>query len=63
LRQSSRSEVDVAQAIWDSGVDCLPISIYCDQQELRPGIMFGFACATEAEIGDNVRKLAAAIGT
>ncbi len=63
LRQSSRNEVDVAQAIWDSGVDCLPISIYCDQQALRPGIMFGFACAAEAEIEENVRKLAAAIGT
>ena len=50
LRSQAVSDAQAAKAIWASGVDCLPVSVYCDQQVLRPGIMFGFACAVESAI-------------
>lgn len=61
LRDQSTNDTDIAEAIWATGVDCLPVSIYCDQQVLRPGIMFGFACASEDMIGRNAAKLAKAV--
>jgi GntR family transcriptional regulator/MocR family aminotransferase len=61
LKDQSADDKDVAKAIWASGIDCLPVSIYCDQQVLRPGIMFGFACASEDKISKNAAKVAAAV--
>jgi hypothetical protein len=37
------------------------VSIYCDKQVLRPGIMFGFACAGENGIARNAAKAAQAV--
>ena len=61
LRNRSVNDNQAARAIWDSGVDCLPVSIYCDQQKLRPGIMFGFACAAESEIAPKTVQVARAL--
>jgi len=61
LRNRSVSDNEAALAIWDSGVDCLPVSLYCDQQQLRPGIMFGFACAAETEIATKTVQVARAL--
>ncbi len=58
LNDTNLSDRQAAEAIWDSGIDCLPVSIYCDQQALPPGIMFGFACAPEDEIEDNAAAVA-----
>jgi GntR family transcriptional regulator/MocR family aminotransferase len=61
LRNRSVSDSEAACAIWDSGIDCLPVSLYCDQQKLRPGIMFGFACAAENAIAANTVQVARAL--
>jgi GntR family transcriptional regulator/MocR family aminotransferase len=61
LRNRSVSDNEAARAIWDSGIDCLPVSLYCDQQKLRPGIMFGFACAVENAIAANTVQVARAL--
>ena len=61
LRDESASESSVAKSIWDIGIDCLPVSIYCDKQRVRPGIMFGFACAPEGEIEMGVKKISKAL--
>ena len=58
LYDRSITDEEVAKAIWASGIDCLPVSIYCDQQVLRPGIMFGFACAAESEIAGKAATVA-----
>jgi hypothetical protein len=51
----------LSSAIWASGVDCLPVSIYCDRQVLRPGIMFGFACAAESAIDSHAARVAESV--
>ncbi len=61
LREPLRDEMDAARLIWKSGVDCLPISIYCDEQKVRPGIVLGFACVPEHEIERNVRMMTRAL--
>jgi GntR family transcriptional regulator/MocR family aminotransferase len=61
LRNTQVSDGEVAECIWAAGIDCLPISIFCDKQRLRPGIMFGFACAVEPQIEANVISLAMAV--
>lgn len=61
LRDTSLNELEVAQSIWNAGIDCLPISIYCDEQQLRPGIMLGFACAKEHRIEISVVRLKQAV--
>jgi len=61
LRTSRLSDSEAAERIWAAGVDCLPLSIFCDTARLRPGIMLGFACAPEREIDANVRRLANAL--
>ena len=63
LRDRDLADEAVARAIWASGVDCLPVSLYCDKQALRPGIMFGFACAAESEIARNAARVAKALGS
>lgn len=59
LNDAGLSDRQAVEAIWDSGIDCLPVSIYCDQQALPPGIMFGFACALE----DNTATVADCLQT
>ena len=61
LRDTSRDELEVARSIWNAGIDCLPLSIYCDEQRLRPGLMLGFACAEERTIDANVVRLSEAV--
>lgn len=58
LRNRSLGDGAAAKAIWAGGVDCLPVSTYRDTRAARPGIMFGFACAAEAEIARNVATVA-----
>ncbi len=58
LRSRAVADVAAAEAIWASGVDCLPVSIYSDTRAARPGVMFGFACAAEDEIARNVATVA-----
>ena len=61
LRDGSANERKVAEAIWSAGIDCLPLSIYCVEQVLRPGILFGFACVPESEINAATRVVGAAV--
>ena len=61
LKDRSANETDIASTIWNAGVECLPVSIYCDEQKLPPGIMLGFACARENEIEAGVKKIAEAL--
>jgi GntR family transcriptional regulator/MocR family aminotransferase len=61
LRDRSIADEEVAKTIWASAIDCLPVSIYCDQQVLRPGIMFGFACAAESEIAAKAATVAKSV--
>ena len=61
LKASRVSDRKVAECLWAVGIDCLPISIFCDKERLRPGIMLGFACAVEAQIEVNVIRLVEAV--
>ena len=61
LQDKKRKDSDVCKAIWGEGVDCLPVSMYCDRKKIDPGIMLGFACAPEAEIGGCVATLHGAV--
>ena len=61
LKVPQASDSEVAECIWAAGVDCLPISIFCDKQRLRPGIVLGFACAVEDQIEGNVMRLTEAV--
>jgi GntR family transcriptional regulator/MocR family aminotransferase len=47
----------VCESIWEQGIDCLPVSMYCDQVKMDPGIMLGFACAPENEIEHKVQEM------
>ncbi len=58
LRNQAVTDTQAANALWASGIDCLPVSIYCDRQVLRAGIMFGFACAVDSEIAPNAAIVA-----
>lgn len=58
LRDHSVPDTRIASAIWASGIDCLPVSVYCDKQKIPPGIMFGFACADESETDKNAALVA-----
>jgi GntR family transcriptional regulator/MocR family aminotransferase len=57
LQDKKREDAELCKAIWDEGVDCLPVSMYCDQKKIDPGIMLGFACAPETEISKCVAIL------
>lgn len=50
-----------AEAIWRAGIDCLPLSMYCDQRRVDDGLMLGFACAPEKDIPENVETLVRAL--
>ena len=47
--------------VWRAGIDCLPLSMYCDNQPLDDGLMLGFSCAPENEIPKNVETLVRAL--
>ena len=57
LNDKTRKDTELCQSIWDAGVDCLPVSMYCDKKEIDPGIMLGFACAPETRINQCVSTL------
>ncbi len=61
LIPSRISDGEIAKCIWAVGIDCLPLSIFCDRERLRPGLLFGFACAVEADIEQNVVRMAQAV--
>ncbi|MCP4008308.1 MAG: PLP-dependent aminotransferase family protein [Proteobacteria bacterium] len=61
LKAPQLSDSEVAECIWAVGIDCLPVSIFCDKERLRPGLLFGFACAAEIHIERNVIVLSEAI--
>ncbi len=61
LNDKTRKDTGLCQAIWDAGIDCLPVSMYCDTKEIDPGIMLGFACAPETEISQCVSTLYSAV--
>lgn len=46
----------IAQALWDKGIDCLPISVFHDQTPGAPGLLLGFACAPESSIDRKVSQ-------
>ena len=50
-----------AEAIWRAGIDCLPLSLYCDQRRIKDGLMLGFSCAPEKDIPGNVESLVQAL--
>lgn len=61
LNDAKQSDAEVCESIWKQGVDCLPVSMYCDQKKLDPGIMLGFACASDDEIGECLVTLDVAV--
>ena len=61
LRDGTANELVAAEAIRSAGIDCLPLSIYCVEQVLRPGILFGFACVPDNEINAATRVVGAAM--
>lgn len=56
-RNKKLNDLAMCESIWQQGIDCLPVSTYCDQAIIDPGIMLGFACAPEDEIEKRVQKL------
>ena len=61
LNDKTHKDTELCQTIWDAGVDCLPVSMYCDRKEIDPGIMLGFACAPETRINQCVSTLYSAV--
>ncbi len=61
IKASGVSDSEVAECVWATGVDCLPLSIFCDTQRLRPGLILGFACAVDEKIEPYVIRLAEAV--
>lgn len=57
------SDRDMAQLLWDAGIDCLPISIFRDQATVDPGLLLGFACAPESQIEAKTRQMARHLGS
>ena len=50
-----------AQAIWRAGIDCLPLSMYCDKRRIDDGLMLGFARAPGNHIPAHVEGLVRAL--
>ena len=61
LNDAKQNDAEVCESIWKQGVDCLPVSMYCDRKKLDPGIMLGFACAPESKICECVVTLYSAV--
>lgn len=61
LKDDHVSDTAIAQNAWAAGVDCLPLSIFCNRESIAPGLMLGFACAHEEEIPDRVEQLVTAV--
>ena len=58
---NGRDDRSAAEAIWRAGIDCLPLSMYCDKRRVDDGLMLGFACAPEKDIPVNVETLVQAL--
>lgn len=53
------SDTIIAEALWDAGIECVPLSVYfCPPAEFQHGLLLGFACAREEEIEALVVRLA-----
>lgn len=61
LRDGTADELGAVEVIRSAGIDCLPLSIYCVEQVLRPGILFGFACVPDSDINAATRVVGAAM--
>ncbi|MCP4186589.1 MAG: PLP-dependent aminotransferase family protein [Gammaproteobacteria bacterium] len=57
LRDRKLSDQPVCESIWDAGIDCLPVSMYCDKASIDQGIMLGFSCAPEHEIENLIMRM------
>ncbi len=60
-RNKNTNDLALCESIWEQGIDCLPVSMYCDRASIDPGIMLGFACAPEHQIEMQVLKMDQAI--
>lgn len=59
---NSVPDTTFAEAIWEAGIECLPLSVYYSEKlERQNGLLLGFACADENNIEDVVVQLAAVI--
>jgi DNA-binding transcriptional MocR family regulator len=54
-------ERTACEAIWNAGVDALPLSIYSVTAPVSPALVLGFACAPTGEIPKLGRTLARAV--
>jgi GntR family transcriptional regulator/MocR family aminotransferase len=55
------SDIRVAVAAAEAGVDVLPVSAYAMANPVRPGLLLGYAGIGDIEIVDGVRRLAGAL--
>ncbi|MDX1743836.1 MAG: PLP-dependent aminotransferase family protein [Ruegeria sp.] len=53
----SVSDQAMAQKLWDAGIDCLPLSIFCKKAPVAPGLLLGFACAAENVIDSKIQQM------
>ena len=61
LNDLTLNDRQVCHSIWAEKVDCLPVSVYCDNKSFNPGVVLGFACAPAEEIKDALDKLQIAV--
>lgn len=55
------SDMQMAQALWDAGIDCLPIDIFRHKHQGPSGLLLGFACAPDQEIRGKVEQAVAVL--
>ena len=51
------NELEVAEKAFESGLNITPLSVYCIETKLPPGIILGYTGFNEKEIKQGVRKL------
>ncbi len=51
-------DMATAQALWDAGLEAIPLSIYCQRPYPRAGLLLGFTGIRPDRIAPNVAKLA-----
>ena len=60
-RRRVATDLTACEAIWNAGVDVLPLSIYSVTAPVSPALVLGFACAPTGEIPKLGRTLARAV--
>jgi GntR family transcriptional regulator/MocR family aminotransferase len=56
-----RDDMVAARALWDAGIEAIPLSIYCLRPYPRPGLLLGFTSVPPAGVRPSVSRLVEAL--